>query len=146
MTKEYDSKNNRSCLGGATVSFIQNVWPCHCSNSCSSASNGDGQVQSCGMCGAQSGIGTGFLEVRQFPLLIMISPRGPLSLVSTNEELLQRKNSDSCLEIREYCRRGSAALTTRHPLYRQKFVLTSPTSGGRSVGIVRSRTKATYYY
>ena len=29
------------------------------------------------------------------------------------------------------------------PLYRQKLALTSPTGGGRSVGIVRSRTKAT---
>jgi hypothetical protein len=29
------------------------------------------------------------------------------------------------------------------PLYPQKFALTSPTSGGRLVGIVRSRTKAT---
>jgi hypothetical protein len=38
---------------------------------------------------------------------------------------------------------GSATLTTRHLLYPQKFTLTSPASGGRSVGIVRSRTKAT---
>jgi hypothetical protein len=29
------------------------------------------------------------------------------------------------------------------PLYPQELALTSPTSGGRSVGIVRSRTKAT---
>jgi hypothetical protein len=29
------------------------------------------------------------------------------------------------------------------PLYQQKLALTSPTGGGRSVGIVRSRTKAT---
>ena len=29
------------------------------------------------------------------------------------------------------------------PLYTQKLALTSPTGGGRSVGIVRSRTKAT---
>jgi hypothetical protein len=29
------------------------------------------------------------------------------------------------------------------PLYPQKLALTSPTSGGRSVGIVSSRTKAT---
>jgi hypothetical protein len=29
------------------------------------------------------------------------------------------------------------------PLYPQKLALTSPTSGGLSVGIVRSRTKAT---
>jgi hypothetical protein len=28
------------------------------------------------------------------------------------------------------------------PLYPQKLALTSPTGGGRSVGIVRSRTKA----
>jgi hypothetical protein len=29
------------------------------------------------------------------------------------------------------------------PLYPQRLAITSPTSGGRSVGIVRSRTKAT---
>jgi len=32
------------------------------------------------------------------------------------------------------------------PLYPQKLALTSPTGGGRSVGIVRSRTKATELY
>ena len=32
------------------------------------------------------------------------------------------------------------------PLYPQKFALTSPTGGGRSVGIVRSRTKATEFF
>jgi hypothetical protein len=42
--------------------------------------------------------------------------RGSLSLVSTIEELLGRKSSDSCLEIREYGRRGSDTVTTRHPL------------------------------
>ena len=31
------------------------------------------------------------------------------------------------------------------PLYPQKLALTSPTSGGRSVGMVRSRTKATEF-
>jgi hypothetical protein len=30
-------------------------------------------------------------------------------------------------------------------LYQQKLALTSPTSGGRSVGVVRSRTKATEF-
>jgi hypothetical protein len=44
--------------------------------------------------------------------------RGPLSLVSTIEELLERKSSGSCLEIRDYGRRGSTALTTRHPSIR----------------------------
>jgi hypothetical protein len=38
---------------------------------------------------------------------------------------------------------GSAALTTRHPSNQQKLTLTSPISGGLSVGIIRSRTKAT---
>jgi hypothetical protein len=37
---------------------------------------------------------------------------------------------------------GSAELTM-HTLYQQKLALTSPKSGGRSAGIVRSRTKAT---
>ena len=31
------------------------------------------------------------------------------------------------------------------PLYPQKLALTSPTGGGRSVGMVRSRTKATEF-
>ena len=31
------------------------------------------------------------------------------------------------------------------PLYQQKLALTSPTGGGRSVGIVRVRTKATEF-
>jgi hypothetical protein len=34
-------------------------------------------------------------------------------------------------------------LTSLGTLYLQKFALTSPTSGGRLVGIVRSRIKAT---
>jgi hypothetical protein len=34
------------------------------------------------------------------------------------------------------------ALTTQHPMFAKKVGTTSPTSGGRSVGIVRSRTKA----
>jgi hypothetical protein len=46
--------------------------------------------------------------------------RGPFSLVRTTEELLDRP---------------------RGTLYPQKLAITSPTSGGRSVGIVRSRTQ-----
>jgi hypothetical protein len=40
----------------------------------------------------------------------------PLSLVSTIEELLERKSSDSGLENRDYGRKGSAELTTCDPL------------------------------
>jgi hypothetical protein len=59
--------------------------------------------------------------------------RGPLSLVSTTEELLDRNSSGSGLEIREYGMGIRCA---------ENLALTSPTNGGRSVGIVRSRTKA----
>jgi hypothetical protein len=38
---------------------------------------------------------------------------------------------------------GSAALTSRYPFYPQKMALTSPTSGGRLVGIVCSPIKDT---
>jgi hypothetical protein len=62
--------------------------------------------------------------------------RGPLSLVSTIDALFGRNSNGSGLEIGDYGRRGSAALTTR------TFALTSPTSGVRSVGIVRSRNQA----
>jgi hypothetical protein len=71
--------------------------------------------------------------------------RGPLSLVSTIEELLGRKNSGCGPENRDYGRKGSVTLTIWHPLS-AKLALTSPTSGGRSVGIVRSRTQATEFF
>jgi hypothetical protein len=41
---------------------------------------------------------------------------GPLSLVSTIEELLERKRSGFGLDSREYGSRGSVTLTTCHPL------------------------------
>jgi hypothetical protein len=47
--------------------------------------------------------------------------RSPLSLVSTTEELLGTKGSGYGLENREYGRRGSAALTTRHPPIRKSW-------------------------
>jgi hypothetical protein len=70
--------------------------------------------------------------------------RGPLSLVSTIEELLERKSRGSGLENREYGRRDPSRLP-RRSLYPQKLALTSSTSGGRSVGIVRSRTQTTEF-
>jgi hypothetical protein len=70
--------------------------------------------------------------------------RGPLSLVSTIEELLGRKSSGSGLESWNHDRRDPPRWT-RDTLYKQKLALTSPTSGGRSVGIVRSQTQATEF-
>jgi hypothetical protein len=73
--------------------------------------------------------------------------RHPLNLVSTIEELLERKSSGSGLESREYSRRDPSR-RPRGALYPLKLALTSPTGGGGSVGIVRSRTQATelFYY
>jgi hypothetical protein len=68
--------------------------------------------------------------------------RGPLSLASTIEELLWRKNSGSGLENRDYGRRDPSRWPRGTP-YPQTLALTSQTNRGRSVGIVRSRTQAT---
>jgi hypothetical protein len=59
--------------------------------------------------------------------------RGPLSLVSTIEGLLERKSSSFGLKIREYDRRDPLRWPpgTLHP---EKLALTSPISRGRSVG------------
>jgi hypothetical protein len=70
--------------------------------------------------------------------------RGPLSLVSTIEKLLERKSSGSGLENREYGRRDPS----RWPhgtLYPQKLA-TSPTTGGRSVDLVRLRSDAMEFF
>jgi hypothetical protein len=64
--------------------------------------------------------------------------------MSTTDELLEGKSSGFGLESREYGHRN------RHsdhvaPSISKKLALTSPTSGGRSVGIVCSRTQATEF-
>jgi hypothetical protein len=70
--------------------------------------------------------------------------RVPLSLVSTTEELLDRKRSGSGLQSQEHCRRDPSPWP-RDTIYPQKLALTSPTSCGLSCGIVRSRTQATVF-
>jgi hypothetical protein len=70
--------------------------------------------------------------------------RSPLSLVGTIEGLLGRISNGSGLESREYGH-GDLLRWPRNILYPQKLALISPTSGGRSVGTVRSRTKATEF-
>jgi hypothetical protein len=66
--------------------------------------------------------------------------RGPLSLVSTSEEVLDRKVAAPVLKTE------NTAVGIRHADHvalsiRKKLAITSQTSGGRSVGIVRSRTQ-----
>jgi hypothetical protein len=69
--------------------------------------------------------------------------RGLRSLASTTEKLLGRKSSGSALESREYGRRNPPRADHATLFYPQKLALTSLTNGCCSVGIVRSRTKAT---
>jgi hypothetical protein len=66
--------------------------------------------------------------------------RGPLSLVSKTEELLDGKVAAPVSKTE------NTAVGIRHtdhvaPSIRNKLAITSPTSGGRSVGIVRSQTQ-----
>jgi hypothetical protein len=69
------------------------------------------------------------------------SRTGPLSLVRTIEELLERKRSGSGLENRKDGLRNPLHLP-RDTLYPQMFALNPPTISGRSAGNARSRTKA----
>jgi hypothetical protein len=71
--------------------------------------------------------------------------RGPLSLQSTTEELLDRKVAAPVWKTE------NTAVGIRHadhvaPSIRKKLAITSPTSGGRSVGIVRSRTQTMEFF
>jgi hypothetical protein len=68
--------------------------------------------------------------------------RGPLSLVSTTEMLLERKSSGSGLENLE-CGIRDPSRSPRYTLYPQNLALTLPTISGRSIGIVRLRAQAT---
>jgi hypothetical protein len=58
------------------------------------------------------------------------------------EELLEQKSSGSRSRKQRLTAVGTRCADHVTPLL-QRLALTSPTSGGRSVGIVRSRTKAT---
>jgi hypothetical protein len=64
--------------------------------------------------------------------------------VRTTEKLLEGKVA-APVHKTEINDRGNPLRWPRDTLYPQKLALTSPASGGRSVGLVRSRTKATEF-
>jgi hypothetical protein len=71
--------------------------------------------------------------------------RDSLSLVSTTEEILGRKVAAPVYKTE------NTAVGIRHadhvaPSIPKKLVITSPTSGSRSVGIVRSRTQTWSFF
>jgi hypothetical protein len=69
----------------------------------------------------------------------------PLGIVSATEELLGRKSSGSSLE-NLVCGLRDLLCRPHNTLYPKKLALTSPTSGGCSVGIVRSWTKGHSFF
>jgi hypothetical protein len=71
--------------------------------------------------------------------------RDPLGLLGTIDELLEWKSGGSGLEIREYGRRDPSRWPHGN-LYPQQLALSSPTSGVRSVCIVRSRTQTMEFF
>jgi hypothetical protein len=71
--------------------------------------------------------------------------RGPLSLVSIIEELLDWRSSGSGSRKHRLTAVGIHYADHKDTLYPRKLALTSPTSCGRLVGIVRLRTKATEF-
>jgi hypothetical protein len=70
--------------------------------------------------------------------------RGPLSLVSITE-LLEWKSSGSGSTNLRVTAVGIRRADHTTSVYPQKLALTSPTCGGRSVGVVLLRTKATKF-
>jgi hypothetical protein len=67
--------------------------------------------------------------------------RGPLGFVRITEELRERKVAAPVYKT-EINGRGDSLHWSRDTLYPLKLALTSPTSGGHLVGIVRWRTNA----
>jgi hypothetical protein len=71
--------------------------------------------------------------------------QGPLSLVSITEELHERKSSGTGSRKPRLTAEGNHCADHVTPSISKKLALTSPTSGGRSAGIVRLRAKATEF-
>jgi hypothetical protein len=90
--------------------------------------------------------GLGF-DYRRYQIFweVMGLERGPLSLVSITDELLEWKSSGSGSRKSRLTAVGIRCADHVTPICPQKFSVSSPTNGGRSVGIFRLRTKVTEF-
>jgi hypothetical protein len=71
--------------------------------------------------------------------------RGPLSLVITTEELLERKVAAPVYKT-ENTTVGIRHADHAAPSIHKKLAITSLTTGGRSVGVVRTRTQTIEFF
>jgi hypothetical protein len=119
-TKGFVTRRHNNCEVTETFSFIYRTWPPLWSSGQSSWR----QIQ-------RSGFNSRHLQ--DFWEVVGLE-RGPLSFMSTIEELLERKSSGSGLENEITSEGDPPRLPRDTPLYWQKLSLSSPTSGGCSVG------------
>jgi hypothetical protein len=132
-----------SCCGAPSLKRerVCSLYNCYCSSSALSFSGLNPVGQSSWLQIQRSGF-----DSRPYLIFwkVVGLERGPFSLVSTIEGLLGRNSSGSDLESREYGRRDPSSWLC-DILYPQKLALTSPTSAGHSVGVVRSWAQATEF-
>jgi hypothetical protein len=132
MQRRLYTRNLGLCSGRVDGALLESEWFSHWQDNMYSVQSSWLQIQ-------RSGFDSWCYQISSE---VVGLERGPLSLVSTIEELHGRESSGSCLENREYGR-GDPSRWPRGTIYPQELALTSPTSGGRSIGIVHSPTKAT---